>query len=334
MEAVRLFPSNLTGLLFFMTTKLTGIRTDEVSLVGKGANRKRFLLTKSKEGTMDDLIKELLEEVKALEGEEGMVAEFKKAEMSDSEIATAQAALRLLSKVADKFKKSGVMLKAFEKEPQKAEVTAETAGEFLKAAKPEQRPAIAKAAGLEPDRFALAFEKDKSKDHPLLKADGTLDIDQVPEALRPAMTLLFKESSDTKVKLEKAEEEIRKAKEEKSKQVWLEKAAEFKDLPNTNVEELATTLRKLDDADHDSAEKLLKQLRANKEAIEKGELFKEKGRNGDGIIAGSAVEKVTQMANSLVQKNDKMTEAEAIAKILNDNPLLYKEYTKETEVRA
>ena len=106
---------------------------------------------------MDDLIKELLEEVKALEGEEGMVAEFKKAEMSDSEIATAQAALRLLSKVADKFKKSGVMLKAFEKEPQKAEVTAETAGEFLKAAKPEQRPAIAKAAGLEPDRFALAF---------------------------------------------------------------------------------------------------------------------------------------------------------------------------------
>lgn len=280
---------------------------------------------------MDDLIKELLEEVKPLEGEKDMLAAFKKSKMSDSEIATTQAALRLLSSVSDQVKKSGVVLKAFEVDPPKTDATAAAA--FLKSCKPEEKAEIAKSLGIEADRFAQVFEKEKGKPPTglVLKADGTLDLDQVPEALRPAMQVLFKDSTDTKAALKTANEKIEKAEKENQHKVWLEKAAEFKDLPSVNVEELATTLSKLED---DDAEKIMKQLRANKEAIDKGALFTEHGRGGGGPAPGSAIERVNQLATGLVQKNDKLSEAEAVQKVLADNPTLYTEYVKETQIRA
>ena len=72
----------------------------------------------------------------------------------------------------------------------------------------------------------------------------------------------------------------------------------------------------------------------SKEAIEKGALFSELGRGGGGPLAGSAIEKVNTLAKSIIAKNDKIDEPAAIAQVLKDNPALYTEYVKETQIRA
>ncbi len=276
---------------------------------------------------MEELLKELLAETKPLEGEKAILAKLKKNQMSEQEISTATIALRLLSGVGEKVKEAGIELKAFEAEPPK--VDAEAVGEFLKQAKDEDREKIAKVLGVDPKTY-FGKEPEKKADG-ILKADGTLNVDAVPEGLRPALELLFKDAGDTKTALKEANEKIQKADTEKKRQVWVEKAAEFKDLPGTDVGDLADTLMKLDEAD---AEKIMKQMRASKEAIEKGALFSELGRHNGGPIAGSAIEKVNQLAKSIIQKNDKIDEPAAIQQVLRDNPALYTEYVKETQIRA
>ena len=282
---------------------------------------------------MDDLIKELLEELKALDGEKDFLADLKKAKLSESEVAHTQAAFRLLGGVAEKLTKAGVTIKAFAPAPEKIKPDLTTTAEFLKAAKTEQRQEIAKAMGVDPAKFVQAFEDKKPEPGALLKADGTLNLDAIPESLRPAMQVLLKDGADTKAKLEKAEKDIAKEKEDKSKKEWLAKADEFKDLPGVDIEKLATTLSKLDAVDHEAAENMQKQLRADLELIEKGEVFTERGRRG-APAGGTAIERVNTMAHALVQKNDKMTEEDALTKVLADNPRLYDEYKKETEFRA
>jgi hypothetical protein len=313
-----------------MTTKLTDITTDEVSLVGKGANRKKFLLTKSREGTMEELLKELLEELKPIEGEKDLLADLKKGKFSAEETSTVQAAIRLLSGVADKIKKSGIVVKAFETKADPPAVEKKDIVEFLKAAKAEDRAAIAKDLNIDAAKFEEAFGPAKTDEGLILKADGTLNVDALPKELRPAMQLLFKDRQETAAKLKTAEEKIEKADQEKKRAVYIEKAAEFKDLPNVNVEELADTLMKLEDQD---GEKILKQLRANKEVIEKGDFFTERGRGGGGA-GGTAIEKVNQLVSGLIKKDDKLDQAGAIQIVMKENPALYQEYVNETQIRA
>lgn len=313
-----------------MTTKLTDITTNEVSLVGKGANRKKFLLTKSREGTMEELLKELLEELKPIEGEKDLLADLKKGKFSAEETSTVQAAIRLLSGVSDKIKKSGIVVKAFETKADPPKIERKDVTEFLKAAKAEERAAIAKELKIDAAKFEEAFTPEKTPEGAILKADGTLNLDSIPKDLRPAMELLFKDRQDTKAELKVANEKIEKGEKEKRRAVYIEKAAEFKDLPNVNVGELADTLMKLEDED---GEKILKQLRANKEVIEKGDFFKEQGRPG-GVGGGTAIDKVNQLVTGMIKKDDKLDQAGAIQIVMKENPALYQEYVNETQIRA
>jgi len=322
------------GRLFFclMTTKLTDIITDEVSLVGKGANRKKFLLFKSeKEGTMEELLKELLEELKPIEGEKDLLVELKKSKFSAEETVTVQAGVRLLNGVADKVKKSGITFKPFEASKEPPKIERKDIGAYLKKSSAEDRAEVAKQLGIDPTRFEEAFGPAKTNDGLVLKADGTLNLEAVPKEMRPAMELLFKDRLETAKKLKDAEEKIEKADKKEKRAVWITKAAEFKDLPGTNVEELADTLMKLDD---DGAEKIMKQLRSNMEIISKGDFFSEHGRPGPGSLAGSAIEKVNKLVEGMIKKDEKLDQIAAIQLVMKENPALYNEYVKETQIRA
>jgi hypothetical protein len=314
-----------------MTTKLTDIKTDEVSLVGKGANRKKFLLFKSKEGTMEELLKELLEETKAIEGEKDLLADLKKGKFSAEEISAVQASIRMLSGLADKIKKAGITVKAFETKADPPKIERKDVGEFLRKSSAADRAEMAKQLGVDPTRFEEAFGTPKATDGAVLKADGSLNLDAVPKELQPAMSLLFKDRAETAKKLKDAEEKIEKADKEKKRAVWINKAAEFKDLPGTNVEELADTLMELSD---EGAERITKQLRSNLAIIEKGDFFTEHGRHGGGGGTGTAIEKVNQLVTGLIQKNDKLDQTAAMSLVMRENPALYQEYVKETQIRA
>lgn len=332
MEAVWLLAKRGWAASFFclMTTKLTDITTEEVSLVGKGANRKKFLLFKSKEDTMEELLKELLEEMKPIDGEKDLLADLKKGKFSAEETSTVQAAVRMLSGLADKIKKAGITVKAFETKADPPKIERKNIGEFLKSSSVEDRAWVAKDLGVDPKRFEEAFGPAKTDDGILLKSDGTLNLEAIPKEMRPAMSLLFKERVETAKKLADAEEKIEKADKEKKRAVWINKAGEFKDLPGTNVEELADTLMELSDQ---GAERITKQLRSNLEIIEKGDFFTEHGRHGGGI-GGTAIEKVNQLVSGMIKKDEKLDQVAAIQLVMRENPALYQEYVKETQIRA
>lgn len=315
-----------------MPTQLTDIQTDEVSLVGKGANRKRFLLFKSEEGNMDELIKELIEATEKFEGEDDLVKALHN--MSDEDIAKVKGAMRIMSGVMNKIAKAGVeIMLPGQKKPGPVDKLAVTV-EFLKAAKQADREKVAKALGVDPEKYFNGDGKKPQDSGLILKADGTLDLEQCPENMRPVFQAIWKDRQETGAKLKSAEEKIEKAEKESVRKEWRTKADEFKDLPGINVEELGNTLMNLDGIDHDGAEGLMKQLRSNKEVIEKGNLFGELGSHSGAPPAGSATEKVRQMAKSIVQKDDKMAETDAIAKVLNENPELYSQYKQENQIRA
>lgn len=314
-----------------MTTKLTDIKTEEVSLVGKGANRKKFLLFKSKEGTMEELLKELLEETKPIDGEKDLLADLKKGKFSAEEIIAVQASLRMLSGLSEKIKKSGITVKAFETKADPPKIDRKNIGEYLKKASNDDRALIAKELGIDPVRFAEAFGPTKIDDDILLKSDGSLNLEAIPKEMRPAMSFLFKDRVENAKKLKDAEEKIEKADKEKKRAVWINKAAEFKDLPGTNVEELADTLMELSDA---GSERIMKQLRSNLEIIEKGDFFIEHGRSGGHGAGGTAIEKVNQLVIGMIKKDEKLDQISAIQLVMRENPSLYQEYVKETQIRA
>ncbi len=280
---------------------------------------------------MEDLIKEILEETKAVKGEKELLSDLKKAKLSDEDAAILQATVRLFSGVSENLKKSGVVIKQLQPEPEPATVDAKSVAAFLKESKPEVRAEISKELKLDEKRFEEAFGFLQEPTSELLKSDGSLNLDAIPKELQPAMKLIFKDSQDTKAALKEAQEKIAKADQDAKRKVMVAKAEEFKDVPGTDVNELADTLMKLDDADQ---EKILKPLRATKEAMKESGLFTEFGKGGPGNPAGTAIEKVNQLIKNLIQKNDKLTEADALTQVMRENPVLYGEYVKETVIRA
>lgn len=82
---------------------LTGVRTDEVSLVRRGANNRRFALTKSEDRDMK--FPELLQSVLATkaEGEDELVATLKSADATDEAIEVAVAQYRFQNGFKDKL---------------------------------------------------------------------------------------------------------------------------------------------------------------------------------------------------------------------------------------
>ncbi len=284
---------------------------------------------------MEELIRDLLEATEKFDGEDDLVKELKKAahDITEEDINKATGAMRLLSTVMNKLKKAGIeiMLPGQKKAAPVDKLAVTT--EFLKTAKQEDREKIAKALGVDPKKYFNGDEK-KSQDGLILKADGSLDLDQCPENMRPVFQAIWKDRQETTAKLKTAEEKIEKAEKENIRKEWIVKADEFKDLPGVNVKELADTLMNLDGIDHAGAERLIKQLRSNKEVIEKGDLFGELGVGGGAPLPGSATDKVKQMAKGLVQKDSKMDEAAAITKILNEHPELYSQYRQENQFKV
>jgi len=188
---------------------------------------------------MEELIKSLLEATQKYDGEDDLVKALHN--MSDDDVAKVKGAMRIMSGVMNKLNKAGIeILLPGQKKPEPVDKSAVTI-EFLKAAKKEDRDKVAKALGVDPEIYFNTKKPDNKKpdDGLVLKEDGTLDLSQVPENMRPVFQTIWKDKEDSKGKLKAAEEKIEKADKEKVRKEWITKADEFKDLPGVNVEELA-----------------------------------------------------------------------------------------------
>ncbi len=291
--------------------RLRDLEAVEVSLVPKGANRKRFLIFKEDDPPMQEILKAILET--ELDDEKKVDEVLKAAKLSDKAQNAVKGALRLLNAYKDELPK-----------------------DIMKT--------LAGLAGYgypEPTEKQKGKDKDDDEDKkkkygypaPVKKEDGSWDFSGIPEEVRPMVEALWKEHLEEVKKREELERVLKEERDKQARKEFIQKAAtEFGNLP-VKPEEFGLVLKGLAEKAPEEYAKLEGVLKAANEAIEKGALFAEVGRSG-ALPGASAMSKIEAVANSLVQKDASMTKEQAIAKALELHPELYTEYLQETQRRV
>jgi RNAse (barnase) inhibitor barstar len=292
-------------------TELKGLSVEEISLVAKPANERMFLLLKQEGGNtldaLDDVLKSLTELDIDLENSESIENVMKKMKLSEKACKAAKGALKLMSAYKEEMPK-GFMEKLL------------SMAEYGDMAEEEMKPKP-KGGKEMPKETPVVEEKKRMK-----KEDGTLDINAIPEESRELVQMLWKEHETAvqkAVELEtilKAERDIRVTKE------FQERGKGF---PNIGTAEIVgSVLRKAFDVSDDYGKQLEGLLKDADTKIEKSELFVEKGTSAKSN-ADNAWAKIEELAKGIVTKGQGQTMAQAIDRVLAENPLLYEEYLKE-----
>lgn len=289
-------------------TKLSSMQIQEVSLVRRGANNKRFALTKSEESEMSfhELLKSVLET--EAEGESTLVANLKAANANEEAIQCAIANYRLQNGFRDKLSKD-----AF------AVVTKAAGYEIAKAKKMEEEDEEKKPF----PGAAPPFKKKKTeKSH-------------VPADMPPEMARVFKAQQDEYAALRKEHDELvvkteQERKERVRKEYIAKCAKEYSFVPGMSAEEMGDMLEKAYEASEEFGQNLEKQWAQTHAAIRKSQLMVNQGIAMTNSGGGSAWSKIQSLAKELVQKSDVgLSEAKALDQVMKSHPELYQEYLDE-----
>jgi hypothetical protein len=292
--------------------ELTGLNVEEISLVGKPANERLFLLLKQEGGNtlgaLNDVLKSLNELDIDLDNSEGIENILKKMKLSEKACDAAKGALKLMTAYKEEMPK-GFMEKLID-----------MAGYGDMEEEVMEKPATPKG-GKEMPKQPFVSEKKKMK-----KEDGSLDIDAIPEESRELVQMLWKEHESAIKKADeleailKAEREIRITKE------YQERGANFQNIGTAEV--VGGILKKAYEVSAEYGLQLENSLKDANAKIEKSDLFKEIGSDATSTNDSSWA-KIEELAKGLVMKGDGQTMAQAIDRVLAENPKLYEEYTRE-----
>lgn len=295
-------------------TKLTRIQTQEVSLVKRGANNKRFALTKSKESEMSfhELLKSVLET--EAEGEGQLVESLKAAKASEEAIQCAIANYRLQNGFRDKLSKEEF-----------AEVAKAAGYAMLEKKKEEKEEEEDEEEGKKPfPGAAPPFKKKKTeKSH-------------VPADMPPEMERIFKEQQEELESLRKAYDETRerleKEEKERVRKEYVAKCANaYSFVPGMTADAMGEMLQKAYDVSEEFGQQLEKQWQQTNEAISKSDLLTTQGLalSNDGRCDG-AWAKMQNLAKQEIQKAEGgLSEAQALNQVMKEHPELYAEYLDE-----
>lgn len=334
-----------------MPRKLTRLDVREVSLVNRAANRRKFAIVKADETggdempdpiTQDEDFMAVLDE--PIEGEDDLLRKvgLLKAEISDKARNAARGALRMLAAYKDEIPAGAT------KDLAALAGYGYPAPKGKKGVKPDED---------EPDDAEEKRRRQQKADAPveipadllpLIKADPELHTQVVAllkaagDPVAQASLAIFKRQAD---RIQKAETRAENERRERLNDAALTKAATFAHVP-ASTEEIAAVLRHLEDSGveietvqkaEDGSERKVKQtlaasferlLKSVEEVVKASELLRPRG--SDQPMPGSALGKITQMAEALVQKGaGKLTQEQAWAQVVKANPGLYKEYRKE-----
>ncbi len=273
-----------------MPKKIDNMKSDELSLVDKGANLKgSFPITKSKDQTMnEEIIKAVLET--ADDSEKGLDEVFTKSELSDEGKNALTGALRLLKGYADQIPAEA--LTGF--------------GDLLGLKAPEP---VEKAEEPKPVKESKGEEMDEN----IQKQFADMQ-----ELHKAEITALKKGAVKLTEQLEKSED-IRKQNE------WAVKVEKsLSHYPGNSIEELTKSLFELEKANPALATEHFKVMSEVSENMRKSELMTERGSSAIG--GGTAYEKIQKMAKGLVDKDAKLSLEDAEARVIESNPELYDEY--------
>jgi hypothetical protein len=304
-------------------TALSGMDTEEISLVKRGANKKkRFPIFK----TEDDMdINEILKSVLETEtdGENDFEEKVLKAmKLSEKGQNAAKAAYRLLMGFKDELP-AGVVEKLAEAAGVKKMKPGDD--EEYKYPEPTKKEEVEKWMKGLPEELKKALapvDGDEGK-------EGDTKVDKNLEAI-------MKTHKDEIDALKKEGDKVLKALEEerdtREKEKWVAKAKEeLSHYPGKNAQELGEQLHNLSKADPELAKQQFEAMKTTSESLQKSELLREIGGRVEPSDTGSTWAKVEKMAEDYVKKSEdlEMTKEKAVRKVLKRRPDLYEGYLKE-----
>jgi hypothetical protein len=280
----------------------------ELSPVKRPANRRPKLFQKSG----DDLMPMTPEQKKIL------APYAKAADVSEEDL------FKALEKMDED--KREALFKAFKSKSAEAKMAEEGKEEADGKVAEMEKAADANKAKVEKALELVAADKAEDALPLLNEVTGKKEIfkseDLSPAALKHFEKMEAAAAAD-RVRIEKAEAELKANKDAESKRVWTEKAADLKALPAAedvnNGDLLAEVANKAGD---ELAGKLHSFMKTADAAIREGDLYKEKGDNRDGAPReGSAEANLEKMAKSFQEKSDTpLTYEQAYTKCLRLHP--------------
>lgn len=281
-------------------SRLKDLDVLEVSLVPKGANKRKFLLLKSDQNLEgDESMKEVIEQIlkSELQEEDKITEELQKANLSEKAVSAAKGALRILSAFKKEFPKDFIG------------TLSKLSGYDLPAQKEEEKA-----------------KKKEEDPKPAIKEDGTPVYELIPDKLKPMVEKLCKSQEDAVKKSNELEKILKEEREKRLIKEFIAKASEFKKLP-INAEEFGLVMKEFSERAPEAYEKLESILKATDKAIEDGNLFKSMGT--DQTPEDNIMSKVEKAASEKMKANDKLTKEQAITEVLKENPELYEKYESE-----
>lgn len=310
--------------------KLHSLKAAEVSAVDLGAVRKKFLVLKNHTGDTQ------MTKTKLAEIAQGNAATLAKVEtilkacqeemkkeggaLSDDAQKAAKAAVRLLEPFKDEL--SSVMPQLMEACGMAEE--AEPMVEKAKDVSDEQHAAaeaVAKQAYIETYKSVVTKPgstvnpKKESEMEPVIKADGTLNLQAVPEASRPAIEAIYKSNQELVKKAATLETELKAERDARLDREFVAKAAEFKNL-TTPKEELVKVMKALHGVSKEQYDAYLGTLKAADEQVAKSALFTEIGttKGAAGADSWTQIEKAVE--GIVAKSGGKQTKEQATAAFL------------------
>jgi len=279
-----------------MPSELKDLTVVEVSLVDFPANRRRFLVTKNEgESTVHDEMLALILETDLENGEE------------------VKASLEGVSDGAQEALMGALKLFNAHREEVDTEVL---------------KSMLTKAGILDENDDDADDDDDDAT--PLMKEDGSLNLDDVPEHLRADIEKLWKSTAENEKRADELQEEITKAQEEATKVAFIQKAETFT-LP-AKADELGPVLRAISEKCPDEYSFVEDLLTKASTLIAESDLLEEKGGKGaDTTSITDAYAKAEKLAEEMVAKSEDgtLTKEKAIDLVFKANPELSQAYVKE-----
>lgn len=280
--------------------RLKDLEAVEVSLVPKAANKRKFLIFKSEGGNEMNEFQEILKSVLEadLENPEKVDQILKQNNISDKAASAIKGALKLLLAYKDEL--------------------------------PED--IISTLAGLAGYDYAAPVKQQKQPEQPKgkggykypMKKEDIEDLD-VADDVKATLTALWKEKEAMAQKTQQLEESIKKQEDEKLTRDYVEIAKGYTNIA-INPLEFGKVLKEIAVSNPEAAKAVQEVLKSTDAALKDAGIFKEIGSSASG--ASDAWGKIEAIAKEIVEK-EKVTNAVAITKALEQNPDLYSEYLKE-----
>lgn len=285
---------------------LTDLEVLEVSLVAKPANKKRFLLFKSEEG------REVEELTKMEESEEEAFSEPVQAvELSEKAVRAVKGALKILNEYRDELPSDALSrlaaLAGYGGAPAEG-----------KAAKPYGYRPYGYGYGYGPGYGYRKSVETEGEERP------EFDLSAVPEDIRAKLEVLIKQGEDATKRAHELEEEKRLAE-------FVTKAKDEYPHLSATPEEIGGLMKDVSNTLPEEAKSFLERLLKSAEAAV-SQAMQPVGTSSVSDESQSSWERIEKAAEHL-RGEAGLTRAQAIAKVLETQPELYRDYLAEKEAR-